>query len=424
MNSPPPKSPFSNAAPTSLMDLLVELIADILSRLPVKTLMQIKCVCKSWKTLISHDSSFTKLHLQRSPRNTHLLLLPEWGRPDEEFDCSVVPFPVSLLIETPIEFRYPYFRLRNITIRYDPYYQLRNMDCYHIVGSCNGLICLLSNSCDTKHHCKSFRLWNPATNTLSEKLGHITERFRFTFGYDNLTDTYKVVAFSVNKVKVFSFSDNVWRDIQSFTVVPFDIHPRQLNCHQYNNDGVYVSGAINWLAIRNKIEYEWNDITVDDFVIVSLDLATETYRQLLPPSGFVEVPPVEPCVSVLMDCLCFSYRFKDTHFVLWKMMEFGVQESWTQFLKINFQNLQIDYGISNLLAYDSQLFLLPLWASESSNTLIMASNQEGYADDSLFKPQHAIVYNWRDNVVEQIKTNNEIMWFYTKDYVESLVSTR
>ncbi|GAU45634.1 hypothetical protein TSUD_175470 [Trifolium subterraneum] len=416
MDSSPAKSPHSKA---SLMSLLDELIADILSRLPIKTLMQIKCVCKSWKTLISFDPSFAKLHLQRSPRNNQLLLIAEWGMPDQRLDLSVVPFPVSRLLETPIEFRHPYYRLKDVTIPNDPYYRLKNMDCSEIVGSCNGLICLGTICQNTR-----FRIWNPATNTLSEKLGFVTDFSWFIFGYDISTDTYKVVAFSSNKVKVFSFSDNVWRDIQSFPIVPFGLHPRQHHFHQYNsNHGVYVSGTINWLAIRNKVEYdEWNDITVDQFVIVSLDLATETYRQLLPPSGFVEVPPVEPSVTVLMDCLCFSHRFKDTHFVLWKMMEFGVQESWTQFLKISFQDLRIDYGISNLLAYRSQLFLLPLCVSESSNTLIMASNQEDYVAH-FYGPQHAIVYNWRDNIVEQFTSNDEIMWFDTKDYVESLVST-
>jgi F-box interacting protein len=311
--------------------------------------------------------------------------------------------------------------LIDITIAYNPYYKLNNIDCNDIVGSCNGLICLRGYSWTTKYEKAWFRLWNPATKKLSEMLGDITERLRFAFGYDNLTDTYKVVAFSANKVRVFSFTDNVWRDIQNFPVIPFDLQPRQqLNCRQYNNHCVYVSGTINWLAIINKIEYEWNDITVDRFVIVSLDLATETYRQLLPPSGFVEVPRVEPSVIVLMDCLCFSHRFKETHFVLWKMMEFGVQESWTQFLKISFYNLQIDYGISNSLAYDSQLFLLPLWSSESSNTLIMASNQEGYTGHD----QHAILYNWRDNKVEEITCfYNDIMWFFTNNYFESMVST-
>ena len=96
-NSDPPHS--NGGGPTSL--LLDELIVEILSRLPVKTLMQFKCVCKSWKTLISHDPSFVKLHLQRSPRNTHLALVSDLSS-DYESNCSVVPFPVSHLLEAPL----------------------------------------------------------------------------------------------------------------------------------------------------------------------------------------------------------------------------------------------------------------------------------------------------------------------------------
>jgi hypothetical protein len=43
-----------------------------------------------------------------------------------------------------------------------------------------------------------------------------------------------MVAFSDNKVKVFTVSDN---------------------------DGVYVSGTINWLAIQNMTKYKWSDIS-------------------------------------------------------------------------------------------------------------------------------------------------------------------
>jgi len=407
---PPPKSPLSNGgAPTSLIVLLDELKVEILSRLPVKTLVQFKCVCKSWKILISHDPSFAKLHLQRSSRNTHLLLIPYWGH----FDRSVVPIPVSRLLESPSI-------IRDITIPNDPYYRLRKG--IWIVGSCNGLICLYDASWNAAAFYENvwFRLWNPATNALSEKFGYSTNHFRYTFGYDISNDTYKVVAFSYDKVKVFCLTDDVWRNIPTFPIVPFDLYPRRLHCHPFVSRGVYVSGTINWLAIRNMTEYEWNDISINQFVIVSLVLATETYRQLLPPSGFVEVPPVEPCVTVLMDCLCFSHRFKGTHFILWRMMEFGVQESWTQFLKISFQDLQIDYGISDSLEYRSQLFLFPMYLSESNETLIMASNQQGYGDDE----NHAILYNWRDKRVEQISSlDNKILWFQIKDYVESVVST-
>jgi hypothetical protein len=129
---------------------------------------------------------------------------------------------------------------------------------------------------------------------------------------------------------------------------------------------------------------------------------------LQPPSGFVEVPPVEPSVTILMDCLCFSHYFKGTHFVLWKMMEFGVQESWTQFLKISFQDLQIDYCSSDWDEYAYQLFLLPLCVSKSSDTLIMASTLEGNVGNG----QHAILYNWRDKRVERITFNDRIWWFF------------
>ncbi|KEH37624.1 putative F-box domain-containing protein [Medicago truncatula] len=139
MNSPPAKSPHRNSGvvPASLLILLDELIAEILSRLPVKTLMQMKCVCKSLKTLISHPS-FVKMHLHRSPRNTHVLLLPDCANPDE-MDLSAVPIPVSHLLESPLAIGYKY-----------PYYLLSNMDCDHVIGSCNGLICLRGDTRDTK----------------------------------------------------------------------------------------------------------------------------------------------------------------------------------------------------------------------------------------------------------------------------------
>ena len=101
-------------------------------------------------------------------------------------------------------------------------------------------------------------------------------------------------------------------------------------------------------------------------------------------------------------------------------MEFGIQESWTQFIKISFHDLQIDYGSSDWEGFEEQLFLLPLCVSESNDTLIMACKQEGYD----FDQQHAVLYNWRDKRVKHIESDkNIIWWFYTKEYVESLVST-
>jgi F-box interacting protein len=163
---------------------------------------------------------------------------------------------------------------------------------YEFVGSCNGLLCLLFHS-ETLASTIQLCFWNPATRTTSEKLGSLCYSnfdfgfFHFTFGYDASTRTYKVVAFRArenggswkSEVKVFSVGRNCWRNIQSFPVVPYN----WLDKFRCLNEGIHFSGTVNWLALDKSITQ------VEQFVIVSLDLLTETYKQFLLPPGFDEV---------------------------------------------------------------------------------------------------------------------------------------
>jgi hypothetical protein len=51
----------------------------------------------------------------------------------------------------------------------------------------------------------------------------------------------------------------------------------------YEYDGVFFNGTFNWLAIHGNIEYSWlnvQDFMAEQFVIVSLDLGTETYNTI------------------------------------------------------------------------------------------------------------------------------------------------
>ena len=50
----------------NMEDLPLNVMVDILSRLPVKTISHCKCVCKKWQFLVS-ESYFFKLHISRSP---------------------------------------------------------------------------------------------------------------------------------------------------------------------------------------------------------------------------------------------------------------------------------------------------------------------------------------------------------------------
>ncbi|CAL5192729.1 unnamed protein product [Lathyrus oleraceus] len=139
------------------------------------------------------------------------------------------------------------------------------------------------------------------------------------------------------------------------------------------------------------------------------------------PGGFDEVPPKEPTIGVLSGCLCFSYSYRETDFVIWQMKKFGVEDSWTQFLKVSYQDLQIDYDFSD----DAEKFrfqLVPMLLCEDGETLILKSNQD----------LQVILYNLKDNRVVRTEitvsrtstdniTSDHVAWNFFKCSIESLV---
>lgn len=64
-----------------------DLIVEILLRLPIKSLLRFKCVCKSWLSFIS-DPHFVKSHLVVAPTNQTLL----------DYDFSICPNPSGMHI--------------------------------------------------------------------------------------------------------------------------------------------------------------------------------------------------------------------------------------------------------------------------------------------------------------------------------------
>jgi hypothetical protein len=103
---------------------------------------------------------------------------------------------------------------------------------------------------------------------------------------------------------------NVWRNIPSF----HDFALVAVYLGNIFNERLYLSGTVYWLAIPNKLSFCKKDFTVEKFMIISLELSTETYRSLLPPREVDEVPVVQPTLAVLRDHLCFCHMLKRTHF--------------------------------------------------------------------------------------------------------------
>lgn len=416
MNIPVPPPLIAVEDPPAVLILLPdEVIFEFLSFLEVKDLMWMKCVCKSWNTVIS-DPIFAKMHLKKKKKKKqHLTLLSDKSKGSG--DCRAVP--ISRLLQEMNTFS------SSLTDDDLPYHNwFKYNDCGNIVGSCNGLICLHGCSFTAKYINHSLSFWNPATRTKSDTLLSVRPYFKrprhetckFTLGFDNSTDTFKVVMLTLKSddnlvalgktaAKVFTLggdnNDVAWRDIQCFPVV---VVPRNFCFAQC--DTVYLNNSINWLACHRNNK---NNLTIWTICFCLAWFEDRDIYTVLAPS-ILQLKATCPflsvsvdCLSVLRDCMCFSYDFKKTHLVIWKMDEFGVEDSWTQFLKISYMNLQIDYLPQ----------LIPLCLSENVDTLIFSINQAG----------QAILYNWKDNRVKRIKSPNRITWSRAKAYVESLIST-
>ncbi|CAK8571741.1 unnamed protein product [Lathyrus sativus] len=351
---------------TPLPTLPFEIVVEILSRLPVKFLMQLQSVCKSWKSLIS-DPEFAKKHLRVSTTRHHLLLT--FANPSREF--VVATYPLSSIFT---EVTATVTRLE---------YPLNNRNRFaQIVDSCHGILCFALDQ-------RFALLWNPSIKKFT-KLPSLDNPKRegsytiYGFGYTHFSDSYKVVAVSCyesdgsykTQVKVLTLGTNAWRRIQDFpSGVPFD------------DSGKFLSGTVNWLASRDSYS---------SWVIVSLDLENESYRELLQPD-YGGVTVVTLSLGVLRDCLCILSH-TDTFSDIWLMNEYGNKDSWTKLFRVPYTG---DVGDCP--------YTKALYVSEDDKVLL--EDQPGL-----------VVYNGRDGTFETPEIQDINGWMVSEIYQESLIS--
>ncbi|CAN1812821.1 F-box protein CPR1 [Linum perenne] len=294
-------------------------IIEILTRLPVKSLIRFRCVSKSFNTLIS-STQFVKHHLKHlksSPdQNPLFLLIPSTSKRLGYCSCALH----SLYSNLP----HPNFA----DLDHSQFLAEPDMKPHMLVGSSDGLLCLAIK----RQLVMVVALWNPSTRVFStlpsfdDHLPNNQSRRRymvFGFGYDHLSDDYKVVSISCypNKeantitaagiVQVCSIKSRIWKRLDDFKYgLPCD-YP-----------GKCVNNTLNWLMDN------------DSGSIVSLDLHTETYREVMQPE-FANDINHQKTIGVLEDCLCVMYHRHDEYSDLWVMKEFGVMESWTKLFRID-----------------------------------------------------------------------------------------
>ncbi|XP_059642611.1 F-box protein CPR1-like [Cornus florida] len=314
-----------------------ELIAEILTRLPVRALLKFRCVCKSWCSLISSPKFITSklnqtIHLNKiNNTDTHII-----GRYINDYEegaggegrFSVILYDGSCFIE--LENPIPYCHSE-----------------FHIFGSCNGLVCLSDNVFDSVFNkLNNLILWNPSIRK-SMRLpmssigidSHGLRRVVDGYGFDYKTNDYKVVRISyINdlpdaEVELFSLNRGCWRRIcgvgphHRFTFYP-------LPCQ------AFVNGIVHWAGA--------NLDAASDISILTFDMSSEVFCKMkpppAPPNGWVGA---RMAVSVLRESLCLGhFDFLVSKVSIWVMKEYGVVESWTKSFSFD-----VDEGFGLLLGF-------------------------------------------------------------------------
>ncbi|XP_014507390.1 F-box/kelch-repeat protein At3g06240-like [Vigna radiata var. radiata] len=281
-----------------------DLIIKVLLRLPVKSLVRFKSVCKSWFSLIS-DPHFAISHFELAAACTERLLLFEpTGTEVRSIDFNAPLHDDSASVTLNLNFLPP-----------GSYGDL-------VLGSCRGFVLLQGG--------QSLCLWNPSTGIhkqvcdspiVSSAMDVMFCTFLYGFGYDPSTDDYLVVqaSYDVNldpetRVEFFSVRANAWKEIEG-------IHLSYMNCGDDARTGSLLNGAIHWLAYRYDASMN---------VIVAFDLTERSFSEILLPEGFD--CQFDFChLAVLGGFLC-------VHLVgcdecppeIWVMKEYKIQSSWSK----------------------------------------------------------------------------------------------
>ncbi|XP_057803057.1 F-box/kelch-repeat protein At3g23880-like [Salvia miltiorrhiza] len=228
-----------------------EIIEEILSRLAVKSLLRLRCVSKTWRSLIG-SKRFIKAHHQNSMKNPcfpHQRFIIREMSNDRLEECSLQ----SLLSEPPIS-------------RYSLDDALATLLPYQILGCCNGLFCVLKKS---RKRATIVYLWNPSTRT-SKKLPEISSPGNvrnYGFGWVESSDEYKVFVVVENfhiynskrVVKVYSSKTKSWKTIELSGYLRLSW-----------GGGVFAGGKLYW---RNSINLYKEEIN-------SLDLKSEVFGRI------------------------------------------------------------------------------------------------------------------------------------------------
>jgi F-box interacting protein len=297
-------------------DLPEDLSMEILSRLPVESLMRCKCVSKSWYALVTNPSFITK-HLKISHNlNRGAAILRLGGGLDQ------------LRLST----------LSNETLQVSGDVDLSQwfqdeVSMVSMLGPCNGILCLSGTQWKKRDGHSDYNplvLWNPATRESKMLPPFPRQRdlcfvSHIGFGFDPKTNEYKVVSimnfgFWHCKVQVYHLSTNSWRVLDSSPNPSYILRPPRFSSYL---NGVYYWWARDYSYMARRL-------------LLSFDMSNEVFQEVLPPP-FEGRNCIDQDIAVINETvnLIFTCGIESKEWVeIWVLNESGVERTWTKIFTI------------------------------------------------------------------------------------------
>ncbi|KAL8146535.1 hypothetical protein AgCh_004315 [Apium graveolens] len=328
----------------SLSDLPVEVLCEIFLKLPMRSLLSCKCVCKSFDELIK-SPTFIASHVNHnssSKTNT---------------SCSVS----ILVIDGNYRDRSEHILIGTKDNSVTSIRRVRQSNPLTIptsvIGSCNGLFCA-SLEMIGEQWGSHIILWNPVTRDnryLPKPKIDAPERQLFpvfAFGYSPQSNEYKVVRFIsyyssgnitlpspsdvfIMQIEVYKMSTDSWTVLDA-KALPCD-GPDHMSLESdpflplhfgHSTRTLFLKGAFHWLAVNPK------NVTDVCVAVVAFDLEREELKlnSILEPRRILHAKKGQ--LEVINDLLGLIVPHSPTEyppdFDIWLMNDYGNRESWTK----------------------------------------------------------------------------------------------
>ncbi|XP_047326014.1 F-box protein At3g07870-like [Impatiens glandulifera] len=314
---------------TSIGQVPNNILVDILSRLPIKSVIQCRCVCKSFLSAISQDPEFPPLHLSRSP--PELIL------------CPITEHLFLVDYDNNNNDRYHQLNL----IQFDGSCPLVP------VNSTRGLLCF-----DLPFSSKSLFVFNPLTHEyiiIPPPMDLIDVKKSYTvhfgFGYSPMTDKYKAIAMvqyreSDNSTTTIaavytagSPSTSSWGIIEEYPPeVVFD-----------RSFPIYLNGYLHWIVKMNSVD-----------CVLSFDFDTEDFGLIaMPPGPFRNIVQQNQHETLVANLFVFEGQLSICMLInrkrveVWVVKEYGISTSWSKEMVLETPNYSWSYGAFPLKYVDN-----------------------------------------------------------------------